>query len=42
MAESSSEQDDWNIPCSDDENYGVSVYFDAFCLGTLNWLVFVM
>jgi hypothetical protein len=23
MAELCGEQDDWNIPCSDDENYGV-------------------
>jgi hypothetical protein len=33
MAELSGEQDDWNVPCSDDENYGVQgkvgIYFCA-------------
>jgi hypothetical protein len=36
MAEMPGEQDDWNVPCSDDENYGVQgkvgVYFCAACL----------
>jgi hypothetical protein len=46
MTQLSGEQNDWNIPCSDDENYGVqgevSINFCALCLGTLNWLVSVM
>jgi hypothetical protein len=33
MAELPGEQDDWNVPCSDDENYGVQgkvgIYFCA-------------
>jgi hypothetical protein len=38
MAELSGEKNDWNVPCSDDENLGlqgkVGIYFCAVCLRT--------
>jgi hypothetical protein len=48
MSEVSYQQDDWNVPCSDDENYGVhgkvSINFCAISLRkcVLNSFVFVV
>lgn len=46
MVELSGKQDEWNLPCSDDENYGVegkvSVNFCAFCVGSRKRLVLVI
>jgi hypothetical protein len=48
MTDVSCQQDDWNVPCSDDENYGVngkvSINFCAISLRkcVLNSFVFVV